>query len=293
MHAAGVLDDGVIGSLTQERLRSVLAPKADAAWQLHELTEHMDLSVFVSVLLGGGAFGSPGQGNYAAANAFLDALAAQRRARGLPGGSFAWGLWEQASGMTGGLSESDISRMARAGLRLRPPEDGLDLFDAPWAPARRCCCRSRWILRRCVLRRGRESYRRCSRASCARPLVARVPATPRWRGAWRPARGRARACRARSRRGAGGGRAGHASSEAIDAQRTFKELGFDSLTAVELRNRFNSATGLRLPATLVFDYPTPAAWPPYLLGELGGAKASSTRCAPLPPRSMSPLRSWE
>ena len=125
VHAAGVLDDGVIGSLTPERLDRVLAPKLDAAWHLHELTECLELQAFVLCSSAAGTFGSPGQGNYAAANAFLDALAAHRRMRGLPGSSMAWGFWEQASEMTGGLDEVDRLRMARSGLRAIPSTEGL------------------------------------------------------------------------------------------------------------------------------------------------------------------------
>src|SRR6185312_4053461 len=129
VHAAGVSDDGVIGSLTGDRLRGVFAPKVDGAWYLHELTEHMDLGLFVLFSSAAGVFGSPGQGNYAAANAFLDGLAAYRRGRGLPGVSLAWGLWEQASGLTGSLSGGDIARLERAGVRAISDSEGVELFD--------------------------------------------------------------------------------------------------------------------------------------------------------------------
>ena len=133
VHTAGGLDDGVIESLTEERLDRVLAPKLDAAWYLHELTEHSELQSFVLFSSAAGALGSPGQGNYAEANAFLDGLAAHRRARGLAGTSLAWGLWEKASGMTGDLDGVDRAWMARSGMGALSSEQGLQLFDAALA----------------------------------------------------------------------------------------------------------------------------------------------------------------
>ncbi len=130
IHAAGVIDDGVIGSLTGARLDRVLGAKADAAWHLHELTERLQLRAFVLFSSAAGVLGGPGQGNYAAANAFLDALAAHRRARGLAGTSIAWGLWEEVSELTGALEEIDRSRLARSGMGALSSEQGLELFDA-------------------------------------------------------------------------------------------------------------------------------------------------------------------
>jgi acyl transferase domain-containing protein/NADPH:quinone reductase-like Zn-dependent oxidoreductase/short-subunit dehydrogenase/acyl carrier protein len=279
VHAAGALDDGVIDALTPERLNRVLAPKADAAWHLHRLTEHMDLSMFVLFSAAAAAFGSPGQGNYAAANAFLDALAAHRLARGLPGSSLAWGLWEQASEMTGDLSEGDISRMARSGLRALSSGEGLGLFDDALAAGEALLlpvpldigalrARARMgalptLFGDLVQIPARHAGERSRQGSLARRLAG-VPEDEREGVVLQLVREQVAAV------------LGHASSEGIDPLRTFKELGFDSLTAVELRNRLNLATGLRLPATLVFDHPTVPATVSHLLSELGGARVEFT-----------------
>ena len=271
VHATGVLDDGVIGSLTAERVDRVLAPKADAAWHLHELTKDLDLQAFVLFSSAAGTIGSPGQGNYAAANAFLDALAAHRCARGLPGTSIAWGLWEKASEMTGGLSDADRSRMARSGLHALSSEHGLGLFDGALGGSetfffgasldpRALRAQARMgVLPALLSGLVRVPRRRSNEqdGSLARRL-ANTPQAERERVALEIVRAQVAAV------------LGHASPEAVDEQRAFKELGFDSLAAVELRNRLNIVTGLRLPATLVFDYPTPAEVARYLVGEVCG-----------------------
>ncbi|AQA22905.1 KR domain protein [Rhodococcus sp. MTM3W5.2] len=132
VHAAGVLDDGVIASLTPDRVDTVLAPKADAAWHLHELTRHLDLTMFVLFSSAAGVIGSAGQGNYAAANTFLDGLAQHRRAHGLPATSIAWGLWAMNTAMTSSLRESDTVRISRGFLGMSD-EQGLAFFDAALA----------------------------------------------------------------------------------------------------------------------------------------------------------------
>ncbi len=279
VHAAGALQDGVVGSLSAEGLDAVLAPKADAAWHLHELTERMDLSMFVLFSSAAGALGSPGQANYAAANAFLDALAAQRRAQGLPGSSLAWGLWQQASALTGDLREADIERMARAGVRALTSEEGLRLFDRALEGGEPLVLPLALDLR---------ALRSQARTGTLPPMFGDlVRSTARGPGE----RGGSSSSFARRLAGAGESERealvlelvgeqvatvlGHANPEALDTQRTFKELGFDSLTAVELRNRLNAASGLRLPATLVFDYPTVAGVASQLLRELSGGRSSS------------------
>ncbi len=266
VHAAGAIDDGVIGSLTAERLDGVLAPKADAAWHLHRLTEHLDLPLFVLLSSVAGTLGSPGQGNYAAANAFLDALVAHRRARGLSGMSMAWGLWAQDSGLTGALSETDRARMKHSGMSALSSEEGLELFDAVLGGGEALMLPVSLDLAvlRAQARTGtlpaifaglvRVPTRRPSDqdASFTRRLAA-VPEAEREGFTLEMVRGEVAAV------------LGHASADAIDVQRAFKDLGFDSLAAVELRNRLNATTGLRLPATLVFDYPTTTALASHLL----------------------------
>ncbi|WP_327091566.1 SDR family NAD(P)-dependent oxidoreductase [Nonomuraea sp. NBC_01738] len=270
VHAAGVLDDGVISSLTPERLDTVLRPKADAAWNLHELTKDMDLSEFVLFSGGAGTFGGPGQGNYAAANVFLDALAAHRRSLGLPAVSLAWGLWAKASGMTGHLDGSDVARMARGGMIPLTDEQGLALLDdarrydeAVLVPAALDLAGIQASGPAVPLLRGliRSKPRKAAQSGNEVALKARLAALAP------EERQRTVLDLVRMHVSVVLGRNG---TETVEAGRAFKELGFDSLTAVELRNRLNGATGLRLPATLVFDYPTPLALAQHLVGGLVG-----------------------
>ncbi|MFI6093860.1 SDR family NAD(P)-dependent oxidoreductase [Streptomyces sp. NPDC051218] len=278
VHTAGVLDDGTIASLTPERVGRVMRPKADGAWNLHELTRDMglDLEHFVLFSSAAATFGSAGQGNYVAANAFLDALAADRRAAGLPGTSLAWGLWAEASALTGELTDAERARINRGGVNALSADDGLALLDL-------ALTRDEAVLVPAHLDLAGL------RAQAARS--AEIP--PLWRGLIRGGSGR------RTAVSSGGGGAdslhqqlaglspqdrerkltdlirthvaavlGHTSADAIEPTRAFTDLGFDSLTAVELRNRLNTGTGLRLPATLVFDYPNPVELAAFLQEKL-------------------------
>ncbi len=264
VHTAGALDDGMIGSLSEERLDGVLAPKLDAAWYLHELTAEMDLGAFVLFSSAAATLGSPGQGNYAAANAFLDALAAHRRARGLAGSSIAWGWWGQVSELTSGLGEVDLSRFRRQGALPLSSGEGLELFDlslgagrAQLVPIRLDVAALRTLARAGGLPVVFSGVVRVpARRSGGRSLAQRLAVVPE---------GEREGVVLELVRGEVASVLGRASAQAVDSQRAFKDLGFDSLTAVELRNRLNALTGLQLPATLVFDHPSPAAVAHYLL----------------------------
>ncbi|MGV9762030.1 SDR family NAD(P)-dependent oxidoreductase, partial [Streptomyces tricolor] len=282
VHAAGVLDDGTLASLTPERLTAVLRPKADAAWHLHELTAGTDLSAFVLFSSAAGTFGAPGQGNYAAANTALDALAEHRRARGLPAVSLAWGPWAAESAMTGGLSGGDRARMTRSGVRPLTAAEALALLDAACRTTSGALAALR--LDTAALTAGpgaphallRDLVRRP--AGPAREDTAAQPALPE-RLAGLGEEQRRRAVLDVVRRGAAAV-LGHTRVSAVDTARGFLDLGFDSLTAVELRNRLTEATGVRLAATVVFDHPTPAALARHLLTELAPRIQAARTAAP-------------
>jgi mycoketide-CoA synthase len=261
VHAAGVIDDGVIGSLTPERIDRVLAAKVDGAWNLHELTRSMELSAFVLFSSAAGVLGGLGQANYAAANAFLDALAAHRWSLGLNGTSIAWGLWERASEMTGHLQELDRRRISRVGMHALSDEQGLALLDDALATGEALIVSARLdvralraqagvgalpaLLRDLIRVRSRDSagssHRSLARLLAQTALDERAPLV-------------LDLVRTETARVLG-----YRTPDAVDVQRSFKSLGFDSLAGVELRNRLAPQIGMRLPATLVFDYPTPTA----------------------------------
>ncbi|MEE3921039.1 KR domain-containing protein [Micromonospora sp. BRA006-A] len=254
VHTAGVIDDGVLDGLDLNRMQAVLDGKVRAARVLHEATAHRDLDAFVLFSSLAGVIGSAGQGNYAAANAYLDAFAAWRRDQGLPATAIAWGAWAE-DGMAAALT----ARLARGGsTRSPPPRPSPHSADWSTPPSRRS-----------------PSPPSTGDAS---PPPGAGPRPDR-----RPARGARRAHRSRPRRG---GRPvlpqladlvrtqaavvlGYPAGRPLP-ERTFRDLGFDSLTAVELRNRLTAETGMTLPATLVFDHPTVAELAAHLHGLTAG-----------------------
>ncbi|MCP3803259.1 SDR family NAD(P)-dependent oxidoreductase [Allokutzneria sp. A3M-2-11 16] len=252
VHAAGVLDDGLLADLTPERLAAVLRPKIVAARNLHELTT--DLAAFIVFSSAAAVLGSPGQAAYAAANAGMDDLVAERRAAGRPAISLAWGAW--ADGMA---ASADLRRVRRIGVTPLSTEDGLALFDAAAGSTSEVVVPIRLDTTAShdhvppVLRELIRSAPRRATVATALPedLLAFV-------------------------RSEVAAVLGHGSADDIDPDRPFGELGFDSLTAVELRNRLNAVTGLTLPVTLVFDYPSPSALAAHLGGALPGPSTTTT-----------------
>ncbi|MEU1288817.1 type I polyketide synthase [Kitasatospora sp. NPDC005856] len=271
VHTAGVLDDGILDSLTPERVDTVLRPKVDAAVHLHELTAGHDLAAFVLFSSAAATLGSAGQTGYGAANAFLDALAERRRAQGLPAQSLAWGLWEQRSGMTGHLGEAELARMVGGGIAPLSSAEGLALFDAALAAGDATLVTARLDLP--ALRRRAAPgplpalLRELAAAAARRPEPAGEfpeessgpsPAerlTGRLAGAGEVERERILLDLVR---GEVAGVLGHTGPQDVDPGRRFLELGFDSLTALALRNRLGAATGLRLATSLIYDQPAPA-----------------------------------
>lgn len=285
VHTAGVLDDVTLEGLTPARLDGVLAAKADAAWHLHELTRTAPLSMFVLFSSLAGVLGNPGQGNYAAANTALDSLAVHRRGLGLPGVSIAWGLWGGAGGtdggMAGGLTDGDVARLARSGIAPLAPAQGFQLFDAALSAADPVVVAVAWNaeglreraaggvlppMLRGLVRAARRVANAGGGAASGGGLTATLAALGQAEGARMLTglvRGHVAAVLA------------HPDSSAVDPDRSFSELGFDSLTAVELRNRLDAETGLQLPATLAFDHPTVGALVEHLLRSLLPAPPSA------------------
>ncbi|MFC0105719.1 beta-ketoacyl reductase [Kibdelosporangium aridum] len=268
VHTAGVLDDGTVDSLTPERFDAVFRSKVDAAWVLHDLAPDVPLLLFSSVA---GMFGASGQGTYAAANSALDAIAEHRHAHGAPVVSMAWGTWAEGGGMTGELTEADVDRLSRTGLPPLTVRQGLALFDAAIGSGRAVVAPVRLdlgtlaeadpvppILRRLVRPVRRTVRTDRAEASALADRLAGSTATERRRVLVELVRGRVAAV------------LGYPTLAQVGADQTFTDLGFDSLTAVELRNALTASTGLRLPATLIFDYPTIDDLAAHLAEELAG-----------------------
>ncbi|MFJ8010039.1 type I polyketide synthase [Streptomyces fagopyri] len=274
LHTAGVLDDAVIGGTDPQRIRHVMRAKAEAALLLDELTRDRELSAFVLFSSLAGVMGNAGQGAYAAANAVLDALAERRRAEGLPATSVAWGPWAgggMAAETTGGRGRGRGAVAAlEPDLAVAALATALDsgvttefVADIDWprfAPAF-TSIRPSALLRELPEAVPSASAARSSSNGTDSP-GARIGALPRAAGV------RAAVDLIRARAAAV---LGHADAEAVPADRAFRELGVDSLIAVELRNVLGAECGVRLPATVVFDHPTPTALAEFLYGELGGA----------------------
>ncbi len=271
VHTAGVLADGILESMTPERIDAVFAPKVDAAWHLHELTLDRDLAMFVLFSSSAGLLGSPGQANYAAANAYLNGLATHRRSLGLPGVSLDWGLWDQGAGMGAGLSKVDLARMARAGMPAIAVQEGMALFDASLVLDAAVAVPIKFDM--AALRASKTELhplmRGLVRVPVRRAAAGGTAESSQWSQKLAPltpveqnellldmVRGQVAVV------------LGFSSGQQVQPGRGLVDMGLDSLSAVELRNTLGSATGLRLPATLVFDYPTPQALASHLFAEL-------------------------
>jgi NAD(P)-dependent dehydrogenase (short-subunit alcohol dehydrogenase family) len=268
VHTAGVLDDSLVSTLTPEGIDRVLQAKADAALHLHELAG--DLRAFVLFSSVAGTYSAAGQGNYAAANTFLDALARHRRAAGQPAVSLAWGVW--AVGMAENLAEADRRRMERAGLVPISEEQGLAMFDAALGAAEAAVLPVALDL---------AGLRARAATDPVPPFLSGLvpPATRTRAAASEPAAGTVilrdllTGMRPDEREGHlltlvlahVAAIAGHSGPQDVDPARGFTALGFESLAALELRNRLGVLTGLKLPATLTFDHPTSHAVAAHLL----------------------------
>ncbi|WSE34587.1 type I polyketide synthase [Amycolatopsis rhabdoformis] len=262
VHAAGVLADATIESLTPEAVDRVLAPKVRGAWHLHELTQGTELSAFVVFSSLSGLLGAAGQGNYAAANTFLDAFAQHRRALGLPAQSLAWGAWSEQGGMTGTLSDQDLRRLASAGLAPMTAAQGFALFDRALTVDEALVAATR--LDRTA--RSTRPYRLLEALVTPPPVRSEAPSTPDFGGGAGSVADLVRAQLAEV--------LGYATPGEVDLTVAFKEFGMDSLTSIELRNRLGKLVGLRLPATVIFDHETPADLVDYLNHAVGSAQPS-------------------
>ncbi len=278
VHAAGIADNGVIASMSAERIDAVFRPKVDAAWHLHELTRDKSLSLFVLLSSAGGLVLAAGQANYAAANVFLDALATHRHSLGLPATALDYGMWERSSGLGAELSEDDFDRMRRQGFPPLSESEGLALFDAAVAAESPQLVALR--IDPAVLRTRGDQIPSLVRGLVPTP-ARRANRTPAGQALLQRLAGLSEADRDSALvdfvRTVAAGILGHASPEAVAPQQAFQQLGFDSLSAIEFRNKLNTATALQLPATLIFDYPTPQAVAEFIGAQLTGTAVVEER----------------
>ncbi|MFE5534075.1 beta-ketoacyl synthase N-terminal-like domain-containing protein, partial [Embleya sp. NPDC056538] len=264
IHTAGTLADATLGNQTTEHLDTVLPPKIDAAWHLHEGTRHLrPAPTLVLYSSAAATLGSAGQANYAAANAFLDALAHHRHSQGHPTVSLAWGPWQETSNLTAGLGAADHQRHRAHGITPLTTPHALGLLDTALGTPHPTLA---------PINLGRHRSERGTRtpARTATPTAKLVGLSEAEQTRTLLELVRTQVAQI----------LGHATPEAVDADRPFKDLGFDSLTAVELRNLVNNATGLRLPSSLVFDHPTPARLAAFLRTQLADAEPTATTAAP-------------
>ncbi|WP_189959868.1 type I polyketide synthase, partial [Streptomyces alanosinicus] len=282
VHAAGVIDDGLVDSLDQDRLDTVLRPKADGAWHLHELTRENDLTAFVLFSSTAGFLDGGGQANYAAANVFLDALAAHRRAAGLPATSLAWGLWTGVGGMGADLDEAALRRIDQLGLQVLSPAENLALLDAAVLGAEPAVVPVRFNLRALQARAAglpavlSGLVRPARRSAGAQVADVEESLSRRLAQLSRAERGEALLELVRTQVAA---TLGHSGADRVAAARAFTEMGFDSFAAVELRNRLSSSIGVPLSATLIFDYPSPTALADHLASLLGDSEDTRSKAA--------------
>ncbi|MFI8263615.1 type I polyketide synthase [Streptomyces sp. NPDC085665] len=276
VHTAGVADNGLVAALDSRQLEASLAPKADAAWHLHELTRDLDLAAFVLFSSAGGMVLAAGQAGYAAANVFLDALAEHRAAQGLAATAMAWGLWSSDTGMGQWLTHADLTRIRRQGVGAFSVADGLALFDAALDSGRpavapvqidTAALRARTDEVPALLRGLAPAVRRRTAVSGAeagslRKQLAGLGAAEQEAALLDLVRVNAAIV------------LGHGGAEAIDPERDFLEAGFDSLTSMELRNRLNQLTGLKLPAMAVFQNKTPSGLAGFVHGEFAARLAA-------------------
>ncbi|MXM65410.1 SDR family NAD(P)-dependent oxidoreductase [Streptomyces sp. HUCO-GS316] len=291
VHCAGILADQMVAELTPDRLARVLRPKVDGAAHLHRLTAGLPLDLFLLVSSAAGVVGNAGQANYAAANVYLDQLAHHRRALGLPGISVSFGAW---AGEGLAAEHADLDRMARLGHRALTPDQGRDLVEL--ALRRGTPHQVAWAL---DLPRLRETAAAGDSATTAlwRSLL---PAAPSGREAGRGLADRLarldeteRASRVLALVREEASRSlGLRSAESVPADRPLRDLGMDSVTAVDLRNRISTRIGAKLPATLLFDHPTPARLTDHLLATAlakDGRRTAPERARTTAPASDEPV----